>query len=54
MAVAQEHAGLWGERWFLLPTPDYGSWERALYETDRGLSTDEKRRRKRMQLRTTP
>ena len=54
IAVAREHAGFWGERWFLLPNPDYGSWERALYENDRGLSTEEKRRRKRMQLRTIP
>ncbi len=26
----EEAAGRWGVRWFLLPNPTYGSWERAL------------------------
>ncbi len=26
----EDAAGLWGARWFLLPNPTYGSWERAL------------------------
>jgi acid phosphatase len=31
VALAREHADKWGSRWFLLPNPAYGSWERALY-----------------------
>lgn len=30
-ALAREHADKWGSRWFLLPNPSYGSWDRALY-----------------------
>ena len=30
-ALAREHAAKWGSRWFLLPNPSYGSWDRALY-----------------------
>jgi acid phosphatase len=29
----------WGERWFMLPNPAYGSWERAV-----GTSLDAKRK----------
>jgi acid phosphatase len=29
--LAREHTGKWGTRWFLLPNPAYGSWDRALY-----------------------
>jgi acid phosphatase len=28
--LAREHADKWGTRWFLLPNPAYGSWDRAL------------------------
>lgn len=28
--LARSHATRWGTRWFLLPNPAYGSWERAL------------------------
>ena len=28
----------WGTRWIVLPNPQYGSWEGALYEFDYGLS----------------
>jgi acid phosphatase len=31
------HQSLWGERWFQLPNPTYGSWERAV-----GGTVDEK------------
>jgi 5'-nucleotidase (lipoprotein e(P4) family) len=31
------HQSLWGERWFQLPNPTYGSWERAV-----GSTVDEK------------
>lgn len=31
VALAREHADKWGNRWFLLANPSYGSWDRALY-----------------------
>jgi acid phosphatase len=31
VALTRQHADKWGSRWFLLPNPAYGSWERALY-----------------------
>ena len=54
ISVATEHAGRFGERWFLLPNADYGSWERALYDNDRALPEDLRRLRKRSQLRPMP
>ena len=29
-ASAEPHRSWWGERWFMLPNPNYGTWERAL------------------------
>jgi predicted secreted acid phosphatase len=35
----EAHEGLWGERWFQLPNPTYGSWEGAVgYTVERKLS----------------
>jgi 5'-nucleotidase (lipoprotein e(P4) family) len=35
----EAHEGLWGERWFQLPNPTYGSWEGAVgYTVDQKLS----------------
>ncbi len=35
----EAHEELWGERWFQLANPTYGSWERAVgYTVDRKLS----------------
>lgn len=31
VALAQQHALRWGTSWILLPNPQYGTWERALY-----------------------
>jgi len=28
-AIVADHAAWWGTRWFMLPNPMYGSWERA-------------------------
>ena len=30
LKLARQYAVLWGTRWFILPNPLYGSWERAL------------------------
>jgi 5'-nucleotidase (lipoprotein e(P4) family) len=38
--AAESHSDWWGKRWFLLPNPLYGSWERALYDDGTPL-TDE-------------
>jgi 5'-nucleotidase (lipoprotein e(P4) family) len=44
--AAETHLDWWGTRWFLLPNPMYGSWDRALYEDDSTLSDEEVLRRK--------
>jgi acid phosphatase len=41
-----------GERWFLLPNPTYGSWEPAVFGNDWSAPPDERRRAKRAALRT--
>lgn len=38
--LARSHADMWGNRWFVLPNPLYGSWESAIYGFD-GKLTDE-------------
>jgi len=42
----EEHANKWGVKWFVLPNPNYGSWERALYTGDE--ETDRERQQTRM------
>ena len=44
--TAEKHSDWWGRRWFLLPNPMYGSWDRALYDHDTSLSDEEVLRRK--------
>lgn len=46
------YAGWWGERWFMLPNPQYGSWESALFGNDYSLSREERLARKAEHLRT--
>ncbi len=41
VAEAEKHSAWWGTRWFVLPNPMYGSWERALYGNEPGLSDRE-------------
>ena len=38
VALAKTHADRWGKSWIMLPNPQYGSWERAVYA---GLTKDE-------------
>ena len=40
----------WGHKWFLLPNPNYGGWERALYGFDDQLPRSEKLEQKRAAL----
>ncbi|MFB6273459.1 MAG: 5'-nucleotidase, lipoprotein e(P4) family [Salinibacter sp.] len=35
---SQRYRQYWGARWIVLPNPQYGSWEGALYEFNYGLS----------------
>lgn len=44
--LAEEHSEKWGVKWFVLPNPNYGSWERALYTGDE--ETDEDRQQSRL------
>ena len=47
--LSATHGDWWGERWFILPNPSYGSWLGAIYGYEWGIS-DEKKRRMRQQL----
>ncbi len=47
-----DYASHWGVRWIMLPNPAYGSWERALYGFDYELSPEQRRERKRENLKT--
>lgn len=42
----------WGERWFMLPNPQYGSWEGALFNYDYAGTREDRLRAKRDQLDT--
>ncbi len=45
-AEAELHAAWWGTRWFVLPNPMYGSWERALLGNESGLTDSQSLQRK--------
>ncbi len=51
-AAAAPYAGWWGERWFMLPNPQYGAWESALFNGDYSLSREERLARKAARLKT--
>ncbi len=40
--IAEKYRNYWGRRWIVLPNPQYGSWEGALFGFDYGLAQDEK------------
>ena len=44
--VAEKNRENWGVRWFLLPNPNYGGWERSLYRFNDGLPREEKLKKK--------
>ena len=44
-ALSQRHRDRWGVSWFVLPNPLYGSWLKAVYGFERGLSDKDKVRR---------
>jgi acid phosphatase len=49
--AAAPYAGWFGERWFMLPNPTYGSWDSAVLGNERGAPPDTKRRLRREALR---
>jgi acid phosphatase len=46
IAKMDEYADYWGERWFMLPNPTYGSWESAAFGDNWKLSPEERRQMK--------
>lgn len=44
--VMNKYDTYWGERWFMLPNPSYGSWEEAAFGGDWGKSGGERRQDK--------
>ncbi|MGN6518158.1 MAG: 5'-nucleotidase, lipoprotein e(P4) family [Dokdonella sp.] len=50
-AAVAGYADWFGERWFALPNPTYGSWEPAMFGNDRSLSEGRQRAAKLKQFR---
>lgn len=50
ITISQEK--FWGERWFILPNPTYGSFDKALWNYDYAQDRDEKLAKKKDFLRT--
>jgi len=50
--LAAPYADWWGTRWFILPNPQYGSWEGALFDYDYSLTREERLQRKAEKLET--
>ena len=48
--LAGTYRGWFGERWFMLPNPSYGSWEPALFNNAWSLPADARRKAKRDSL----
>lgn len=46
-ALAEEQAAMWGEKWFILPNPTYGGWERSIHNWQDGSPRETKLRFKR-------
>ena len=44
--LAEKHQNYWGQRWFMLPNPDYGSWEMAVTGGNKNSTAAEKTRQK--------
>lgn len=50
--AAQPYQAWFGERWFMLPNPTYGSWDGAILGNERGADAPTKHRIRREALRT--
>ncbi|MFU8811463.1 MAG: 5'-nucleotidase, lipoprotein e(P4) family [Balneolaceae bacterium] len=44
-ALVHEHVDKWSVKWFMLPNPNYGSWERNLYTGDEQNELERQQRR---------
>jgi len=44
--LAEKYQDYWGQRWFMLPNPDYGSWEMAVTNGSKNTTPAEKTRQK--------
>ena len=53
-ALADRYGGWFGERWWMLPNPTYGSWEPALFDNDWRQPRDARRAAKRAALEVAP
>ena len=53
-ALYGEYEDWFGERWFMLPNPTYGSWEPALFNNDWSQPRDARRQAKRDALDVAP
>jgi 5'-nucleotidase (lipoprotein e(P4) family) len=49
-AVADEYGDWFGERWWMLPNPTYGSWEPAVFNNDWAQPREQRRSAKRAAL----
>jgi acid phosphatase len=46
MSLKEKHNAKWGTRWFVVPNPQYGSWEKSLSDFDYEMADAEKLKRK--------
>jgi acid phosphatase len=53
-SLANEHASNWGTKWFMLPNPNYGGWERAIHGWRDQSARETKLKLKRDLLRLEP
>ncbi|MBA3485608.1 MAG: 5'-nucleotidase, lipoprotein e(P4) family [Lysobacter sp.] len=53
-ALLEEYGDWFGERWWMLPNPTYGSWEPAAFNNDWGLPPEARRQAKRAALDVAP
>lgn len=42
MSLVNDNRQRWGQKWYILPNPVYGSWEQALYNFSNSLTESEK------------
>ena len=48
--AGDKYKSWFGERWFMLPNPNYGGWERSLYDWKDAVPSSTKRKLKRENL----
>ena len=48
--TGDKYKSWFGEKWFVLPNPNYGGWEQSLYGWENAVSKETKRKRKREKM----